>query len=138
MGPAARHLRRPRQQLDYAGVCLQARRVGGDYFDFLDYDHGRLGLVIGDVSGKGLGAALLMANLQAHVRGQYLLHGDDLPAMLANAAGEEFGGARLAAVLRDAHAPSAEAALDRAVAAVKEFSHADLADDVTIVVARCH
>ena len=43
--------------LDYAGVCLQARQVGGDYFDFLDCGDGRLGLVIGDVSGKGLGAA---------------------------------------------------------------------------------
>jgi hypothetical protein len=66
--------------LDYAGVCLQARRVGGDYFDFLDFGNGRLSLVIGDVSGKGLGAALLMANLQAHVRSRYALHGDDLPA----------------------------------------------------------
>jgi serine phosphatase RsbU (regulator of sigma subunit) len=57
--------------LDYAGQCLQARQVGGDYFDFLDLGHNRLGLVVGDVSGKGIAAALLMANLQANLRSQY-------------------------------------------------------------------
>jgi serine phosphatase RsbU (regulator of sigma subunit)/predicted enzyme related to lactoylglutathione lyase len=56
--------------LDYAGVCLQAREVGGDYYDFLELGRERLGLVIGDVSGKGTAAALLMANLQAHLRNQ--------------------------------------------------------------------
>jgi len=56
--------------LDYAGLCLQARQVGGDYFDFLDLGQHRLGLVIGDVSGKGIAAALLMANLQANLRSQ--------------------------------------------------------------------
>jgi len=56
--------------LEYAGVCLQARQVGGDYFDFLDLGQRRLGLVIGDVSGKGIAAALLMANLQANLRSQ--------------------------------------------------------------------
>jgi phosphoserine phosphatase RsbU/P len=54
--------------LDCKGVCLQARHVGGDYYDFLDLGRERLGLVIGDVSGKGTPAALLMANLQAHLR----------------------------------------------------------------------
>jgi serine phosphatase RsbU (regulator of sigma subunit)/catechol 2,3-dioxygenase-like lactoylglutathione lyase family enzyme len=54
--------------LEYAGVCIQARQVGGDYYDFLDLGRDRLGLVIGDVSGKGIAAALLMANLQAHLR----------------------------------------------------------------------
>jgi serine phosphatase RsbU (regulator of sigma subunit)/catechol 2,3-dioxygenase-like lactoylglutathione lyase family enzyme len=56
--------------LEYAGLCLQARQVGGDYFDFLDLGQQRLGLVIGDVSGKGIAAALLMANLQANLRSQ--------------------------------------------------------------------
>jgi phosphoserine phosphatase RsbU/P len=56
--------------LEYAGLCLQARQVGGDYFDFLDLGRRRLGLVIGDVSGKGIAAALLMANLQANLRSQ--------------------------------------------------------------------
>jgi len=56
--------------LEYAGLCLQAREVGGDYYDFLDLGQQRLGLVIGDVSGKGIAAALLMANLQANLRSQ--------------------------------------------------------------------
>jgi serine phosphatase RsbU (regulator of sigma subunit)/catechol 2,3-dioxygenase-like lactoylglutathione lyase family enzyme len=56
--------------LDYAGVCLQARQVGGDYYDFLDLGPRRMGLVIGDVVGKGIAAALLMANLQAILRSQ--------------------------------------------------------------------
>jgi serine phosphatase RsbU (regulator of sigma subunit) len=56
--------------LEYAGVCIQAREVGGDYYDFLNLGRGRLGLVIGDTSGKGIGAALLMANLQANLRSQ--------------------------------------------------------------------
>jgi serine phosphatase RsbU (regulator of sigma subunit)/catechol 2,3-dioxygenase-like lactoylglutathione lyase family enzyme len=56
--------------LEYAGLCLQARQVGGDYFDFLDLGQQRVGLVIGDVSGKGIAAALLMANLQANLRSQ--------------------------------------------------------------------
>lgn len=56
--------------LDYAGICIQARQVGGDYYDFLDLGPQRLGLVIGDVVGKGIAAALLMANLQANLRSQ--------------------------------------------------------------------
>jgi serine phosphatase RsbU (regulator of sigma subunit) len=56
--------------LEYAGVCMQAREVGGDYYDFLNLGRERLGLVIGDTSGKGIGAALLMANLQANLRSQ--------------------------------------------------------------------
>lgn len=56
--------------LDYAAVCIQARQVGGDYYDFLELGRDQLGLVVGDVSGKGVAAALLMANLQAHLRNQ--------------------------------------------------------------------
>jgi len=58
------------QTLEYAGICIQARQVGGDYYDFLDLGAGRLGLVIGDIAGKGIAAALLMANLQANLRSQ--------------------------------------------------------------------
>jgi len=57
--------------LDYAGICIQALQVGGDYYDFLDLGQGRLGLVVGDIAGKGIAAALLMANLQANLRSQY-------------------------------------------------------------------
>jgi serine phosphatase RsbU (regulator of sigma subunit)/predicted enzyme related to lactoylglutathione lyase len=56
--------------LEYAGTCIQAREVGGDYYDFLNLGQERVGLVIGDTSGKGIGAALLMANLQANLRSQ--------------------------------------------------------------------
>src|SRR5215813_7321540 len=60
----------PLQSLDYAGMCIQARQVGGDYYDFLNLGQERLGLVIGDISGKGIAGALLMANLQANLRSQ--------------------------------------------------------------------
>ncbi len=60
----------PLKTLEYAGICIQAREVGGDYYDFLNLGRERLGLVIGDTSGKGIGAALLMANLQANLRSQ--------------------------------------------------------------------
>ena len=56
--------------LDYAGTCVQARSVGGDYYDFLDLGQDRLGLVVADVAGKGMPAALVMANLQANLRSQ--------------------------------------------------------------------
>lgn len=55
---------------DIAGKSIPAQSVGGDYFDFISLADGRLALCLGDVSGKGLPASLLMANLQATVRGQ--------------------------------------------------------------------
>lgn len=58
----------PVPSLDYAGRCIQARVVGGDYFDFLDLGAGRIALVLADVSGKGMPAALMMASLQAAMR----------------------------------------------------------------------
>ena len=56
--------------LVYAGTCHPARTVGGDYYDFLDLGSRRLGLVVADIAGKGIGAALLVANLQAALRSQ--------------------------------------------------------------------
>jgi serine phosphatase RsbU (regulator of sigma subunit) len=56
--------------LDYAGICVQARSVGGDYYDFLELGMERLAMVVGDIAGKGIAAALLMANLQANLRSQ--------------------------------------------------------------------
>jgi serine phosphatase RsbU (regulator of sigma subunit)/predicted enzyme related to lactoylglutathione lyase len=67
----------PLNTLDYAGVCIQARHVGGDYYDFLALGNQRLGLVIGDIAGKGIAAALLMANLQANLRSQFALARDE-------------------------------------------------------------
>lgn len=58
---------------DIAGKTLPAQSVGGDYFDFISMNEGRLACCLGDVSGKGLPAALLMANLQATIRGLALM-----------------------------------------------------------------
>ena len=68
--------------LDYAGMCIQARQVGGDYYDFLDLGRQRLGLVVGDISGKGIAASLLRANLQANLRSQSALALDQLQRLL--------------------------------------------------------
>lgn len=54
--------------LECCASCVQARAVGGDYYDFLELGAGRVGLTLADISGKGLPAALLMANLQASLR----------------------------------------------------------------------
>ena len=59
--------------LEYAGICVQARSVGGDYYDFLAHGNGHLALIVGDIAGKGIAAALLMANLQGNLRTQYAL-----------------------------------------------------------------
>jgi len=56
--------------IDYAGQCVPAREVSGDYYDFLEIGTDGLGFVLADVSGKGVAAALLMANLQACFRSQ--------------------------------------------------------------------
>ncbi len=53
---------------DLAGLNICCRTVGGDYYDFLPYQDGRLGLAVGDVSGKGMPAAMLMSSLQARVQ----------------------------------------------------------------------
>ncbi len=57
---------------DLAGITIPAEEVGGDYYDFIPLDRGRYAVALGDVSGKGLPASLLMANLQATLRGQLL------------------------------------------------------------------
>jgi serine phosphatase RsbU (regulator of sigma subunit) len=74
----------PMETLEYAGSCIQARQVGGDYHDFLDLGRGRFALVIGDISGKGIAAALLMANLQANLRSQCAIALDDLERLLCS------------------------------------------------------
>ena len=79
----------PIDTLEYAGACLQARQVGGDYHDFLDLGQGRFGLVIADISGKGMAAALLMANLQANLRSQCASASDD-PARLLRSVNKLF------------------------------------------------
>jgi sigma-B regulation protein RsbU (phosphoserine phosphatase) len=58
---------------DIAGRTRPAQSVGGDYFDFIPMAEDKLALALGDVSGKGMPAALLMAHLQAAIRGQTLM-----------------------------------------------------------------
>jgi sigma-B regulation protein RsbU (phosphoserine phosphatase) len=70
--------------VDCAGACRPAQGVGGDYFDFLALSGGRLGVALGDVAGKGIPAALLMASLQASLRGQRLSGPADLAQLMTN------------------------------------------------------
>ncbi len=70
--------------LDYFATCRPAFRVGGDYYDFLALREEKLGIAIGDVSGKGIGAALMMASLQASLRGQLLYGNRELTRLLAS------------------------------------------------------
>ncbi len=57
--------------LQLYGLCKPARTVSGDYYDFLRLDGGRVALVVGDISGKGISAALLMATLQSALHAQF-------------------------------------------------------------------
>jgi len=61
---------------EITGTSLPSQQVGGDYFDFLDIEGDQLGIAIADVSGKGIPAALLMANLQASLHAQVLQRGE--------------------------------------------------------------
>ena len=61
------------ETLEFAGKSLAGRAVGGDFYDFLEPAPGRLALILGDVSGHGVPAALMMAALQASVRTHYAL-----------------------------------------------------------------
>jgi sigma-B regulation protein RsbU (phosphoserine phosphatase) len=70
--------------IDYSGACRPALGVGGDYYDFLKLPNGDLGVAIGDVSGKGIAAALLMASLQASLRSQALSGTTDLAQLMSN------------------------------------------------------
>ncbi|MGH3111960.1 MAG: PP2C family protein-serine/threonine phosphatase, partial [Gaiellaceae bacterium] len=68
--------------LECAARCVQARAVGGDYYDFLELGAGRVGLTLADISGKGFPAALLTASLQASLRSRSSQDMLDLPRQL--------------------------------------------------------
>lgn len=74
----------PIQGVEYAGACRPALGVGGDYYDFLALPGGQLGIAIGDVSGKGIAAALMMASLQASLRGEATRAPENLAALVSN------------------------------------------------------
>ena len=60
------------ERLELSGLCQPARGVGGDYYDFLTFDNGQIGITVADVAGKGISAALLMSIVQASLRSQVL------------------------------------------------------------------
>ena len=60
------------ETLELSGLCQPARGVGGDYYDFLTFDNGQIGITVADVAGKGISAALLMSIVQASLRSQVL------------------------------------------------------------------
>ena len=72
------------KDLELAGYCRPAQGIGGDYYDFLQLPDGKLGIAVGDVSGKGIAAALLMASLQASLRAQTMTGRSDLSVLMAN------------------------------------------------------
>ena len=74
----------PIEGVAYAGACRPALGVGGDYYDFLALPGGQLGIAIGDVAGKGIAAALMMASLQASLRGEATRAPENLASLIAN------------------------------------------------------
>jgi sigma-B regulation protein RsbU (phosphoserine phosphatase) len=67
---------------DYSARCRQIRALGGDCYSFIPLEGDQLGLAVGDASGKGLAAALMIANVQSSLRTAALFKGDDLEALL--------------------------------------------------------
>jgi len=67
--------------LELQGLCNPARAVSGDYYDFVSIDSEWMALAIGDIAGKGISAALLMASIQSSLRAQ-LIHGNGWSALL--------------------------------------------------------
>jgi phosphoserine phosphatase RsbU/P len=82
--------------MEFTGMCLPARVVSGDYYDFLTFSKERLGMAIGDICGKGISAALLMANLQATLRSNVI----NLSKDGAAADGREGSGRSVAKVVK--------------------------------------
>lgn len=80
-----RFMLRPARQdsrIDCSATCRQMRALGGDCYDFTSLADGRLAMLVGDASGKGAAAALMMAGVQASLRTASLFTGDNLPALL--------------------------------------------------------
>ena len=68
--------------IEYFGGCRTALGVGGDYYDFLALPDGKLGIALGDISGKGIPAALMMASLQASLRAEAARAAGDVAGLL--------------------------------------------------------
>jgi serine phosphatase RsbU (regulator of sigma subunit) len=74
----------PHEGVECAGLCKPALRVGGDYYNFWSLPSGNFAIALGDVSGKGIPAALLMASIQASLQG-FLSHPGTSPAGIVEA-----------------------------------------------------
>ncbi|MEP7362532.1 MAG: GAF domain-containing SpoIIE family protein phosphatase [Acidobacteriota bacterium] len=70
--------------LNYSAYCRPAKSVGGDYYDFIPMPDGSFFFTLGDVSGKGVAAAVLMASIQASIRSQTVAVFDSLATLLSN------------------------------------------------------
>ena len=70
--------------VDYAGYCRSAELVGGDYYDFLTMPEGGLFFTLGDVSGKGIAAAVMMASIQATLRAQVVRAPASIAALIGD------------------------------------------------------
>jgi sigma-B regulation protein RsbU (phosphoserine phosphatase) len=73
---------RTSDSLNYSARCRQVRALGGDCYDFIPLTNDRLALVVGDASGKGVAAALMIASVQSSLRTAALFTGNDLAALL--------------------------------------------------------
>ena len=67
------------QGIEIEAICRPARAVSGDYYDFIRISPTRLAIALADISGKGISAALLMANVQAALRSDVLRYRDGQP-----------------------------------------------------------
>lgn len=76
------HSRLPVDGLDYSARCRQVHALGGDFYDFVPLADDRLAIAVGDASGKGLPAALMVSNVLSSLRTASLFAGDDGPAVL--------------------------------------------------------
>ena len=74
----------PMKTLDYMGVCQPAFTIGGDYYDFLQLRSDQLGIALGDVVGKGIPSALLMASLYSAVRSFFLAQAVTVTQLMGN------------------------------------------------------
>lgn len=120
-----------------SAACEPAREVGGDLYDFVDLPDGCLGIAVGDVSGKGMGAAYYMALTKGLLLGAAEDRLDPGITEAMNRRDEEYGDDRLRATVARTDGLSAEAARDLILADVAAFvGDAPSYDDITLVVIR--
>jgi sigma-B regulation protein RsbU (phosphoserine phosphatase) len=75
-------LGRTSDSLDYSAHCRQVRALGGDCYEFMPLAKERLALLVGDASGKGVAAALMIASVQSSLRTAALFTGENLVTLL--------------------------------------------------------